>query len=89
MYGGCASLGEFQLSYCLSMGSLAGHLTSLSLNVLIYKVGFKVAASEVSVKLNQVCVASGEAFHAECLWLVSDSPPHSLFRWFLKIDFVE
>lgn len=57
---GCAGLGEFQQSYCLSIGSLARHLTFLSLNVLIYKAGFKVAASEVSVKLNQVCIASGD-----------------------------
>lgn len=57
---GCAGLGEFQQGYCLSIGSLARHLTFLSLNVLIYKTGFKVAASEVRVKLNQVCMASGD-----------------------------
>lgn len=57
---GCAGLGEFQQGYCLSIGSLARLLTFLSLNVLIYKAGFKVAASEVSVKLNQVCIASGD-----------------------------
>lgn len=57
---GCAGLGEFQQGHCLSIGSLARHLTFLSLSVLIYKAGFKVAASEVSVKLNQVCMASGD-----------------------------
>lgn len=57
---GCAGLGEFQQGHCLSTGSLARHLTFLSLSVLIYKAGFKVAASEVSVKLNQVCMVSGD-----------------------------